>query len=157
MADNHVTDLTHGAISRHLIHFAIPLMLGNLFQLSYNTVDTIVIGRFAGSASLAAVGTCDQVMNLLILGVSGVCIGASVLMGNYFGAGDRESLLKEMKTTVSMGLLFSVFVLAAGLPLAPVIFRMMHLQQEALEDASIYLRIIFISMPFTCLSGCCGK
>jgi len=151
MPDHYVNDLTHGKISCHLIRFAIPLMLGNLFQLSYNMVDTIVIGRFAGSASLAAVGTCDQVMNLLILGVSGVCIGASVLMGNYFGAGDRESLLEEMKTTVALGLLFSVVVLAAGFPLAPVIFRLMRLQEEALVDASVYLRVIFFSMPFTCL------
>ena len=58
--------MTRGNILRQLIHFSIPLILGNLFQLSYNMVDTIVIGRFAGSTALAAVGTCDQVMNLLI-------------------------------------------------------------------------------------------
>lgn len=74
MKSNHVTDLTHGSVVHHLITFAIPLMLGNIFQLSYNMVDTIVIGRFAGSVSLAAVGTCDQIMNLLILGVSGVAL-----------------------------------------------------------------------------------
>ena len=75
------TDMTRGNILRQLIQFSIPLILGNLFQLSYNMVDTIVIGRFAGSTALAAVGTCDQVMNLLILGVSGICIGASSLPG----------------------------------------------------------------------------
>ncbi len=148
---NHVTDLTHGNIIHHLISFSIPLMLGNLFQLSYNMVDTIVIGRFAGSASLAAVGTCDQIMTLLILGVSGVCVGASVLMGHFFGAGDREQLLEEMKTTVSMGLLFSLLVLAAGIPLTGVFFRLMQVQPEALADATVYLRVIFIGMPFTCL------
>jgi len=99
------TDMTRGNILRQLIQFSIPLILGNLFQLSYNMVDTIVIGRFAGSTALAAVGTCDQVMNLLILGVSGICIGASVLMGNFFGAGDHEKLLEEMKTMVVIGLL----------------------------------------------------
>ena len=149
--NNHVTDLTHGNIIHHLISFSIPLMLGNLFQLSYNMVDTIVIGRFAGSVSLAAVGTCDQIMTLLILGVSGVCVGASVLMGHFFGAGDREQLLEEMKTTVSMGLIFSLLVLAAGIPLSGVFFRLMHVQPEALTDATVYLRVIFIGMPFTCL------
>lgn len=149
--NNHVTDLTHGNIIHHLISFSIPLMLGNLFQLSYNMVDTIVIGRFAGNASLAAVGTCDQIMTLLILGVSGVCVGASVLMGHFFGAGDREQLLEEMKTTVSMGLIFSLLVLAAGIPLSGVFFRLMQVQPEALTDATVYLRVIFIGMPFTCL------
>lgn len=149
--NNHVTDLTHGNIIHHLISFSIPLMLGDLFQLSYNMVDTVVIGRFAGNASLAAVGTCDQIMTLLILGVSGVCVGASVLMGHFFGAGDRDQLLAEMKTTVSLGLIFSFLVLAAGIPLSGVFFRLMHLQPEALADATIYLRVIFIGMPFTCL------
>ena len=151
MAQNHVTDMTRGKIWGQLIRFAFPLMLGNLFQLSYNMVDTIVIGRFAGSASLAAVGTCDQIMHLLILGVSGVCIGASVLMGNFFGAGDEERLLEEMKTTVSLGLIFALTVMLAGVPLTPALFRMMHVQPEALADANTYLRIIFLGMPFTCL------
>jgi len=149
--NNYVTDLTHGNIIHHLISFSIPLMLGNLFQLSYNMVDTIVIGRFAGSVSLAAVGTCDQIMTLLILGVSGVCVGASVLMGHFFGAGDRDQLLEEMKTTVSMGLVFSFLVLAAGIPLSGAFFRLMHVQPEALADATVYLRVVFIGMPFTCL------
>ena len=151
MKTNHVTDLTQGGVSRHLLSFSVPLMLGNLFQLSYNMVDTIVIGRFAGSASLAAVGTCDQIMNLLILGVSGVCLGASVLMGNFFGAGDQEKLLEELKTTVSIGLLFALLVLALGIPATGTLFRLMNVQPEALADAGVYLRIIFLSMPFTCL------
>lgn len=151
MKSNHVENLTDGSIHRHLIRFAIPLMLGNLFQLSYNMVDTVVIGRFAGSVSLAAVGTCDQIMNLLILGVSGVCLGASVLMGNFFGAGAREKLLDELKTVVSIGLLFSGLVLALGLPCSGLIFRLMRVQPEAMADASRYLRIIFVGMPFTCL------
>lgn len=149
--DDSDDDLDDGSIHRHLIRFAIPLMLGNLFQLSYNMVDTVVIGRFAGSVSLAAVGTCDQIMNLLILGVSGVCLGASVLMGNFFGAGAREKLLDELKTVVSIGLLFSGLVLALGLPCSGLIFRLMRVQPEAMADASRYLRIIFVGMPFTCL------
>ena len=151
MKPNHVTDLTQGSILRHLVSFSLPLMLGNLFQLSYNMVDTIVIGRFAGKVSLAAVGTCDQIMNLLILGVSGICVGASVLMGNFFGAKDREQLLEELKTTVSLGLLFALVVLGLGFPLTGVFFRLMHVQPEALSEATLYLRIIFLGMPFTCL------
>ena len=143
--------MTRGNILRQLIQFSIPLILGNLFQLSYNMVDTIVIGRFAGSTALAAVGTCDQVMNLLILGVSGICIGASVLMGNFYGAGDHEKLLEEMKTMVVIGLLFALIVMAAGIPLTGTIFALMRVRPEMMEEATLYLRVIFAGMPFTCL------
>ncbi len=143
--------MTRGDILRHLIRFSLPLVLGNLFQLSYNTVDTVVIGRFAGSTALAAVGTCDQVMNLLILGVSGICIGASVLMGNFYGAGDRKSLLEEMKTLVLIGLVFALAVMAAGIPLTGTILALMRVRPEMMDDAALYLRVIFAGMPFTCL------
>ncbi len=145
------TDMTKGNILRQLIFFSVPLILGNLFQLSYNMVDTIVIGRFAGSTALAAVGTCDQVMNLMILGVSGICIGASVLMGNFFGAGNREKLLEEMKTLVMIGLLFALAVMAVGIPLTGVIFTLMRVRPEMMDEATLYLRVIFAGMPFTCL------
>ena len=144
-------DMTEGSILRHLIRFSIPLMLGNLFQLSYNMVDTIVIGRFAGSTALAAVGTCDQIMNLLILGVSGVFIGASVLMGNFFGARDEARLRSELVTTVLMGLLFALAVMGIGIPLTGVIFRLMRVKPEMMAEATLYLRVIFAGMPFTCL------
>ena len=90
-------------------------------------------------------------MNLLILGVSGICVGASVLMGNFYGAKDREQLLDELKTTVSLGLIFAFVVLGLGFPLSGLFFRLMRVQPEALADASLYLRIIFLGMPFTCL------
>jgi len=72
-------------------------------------------------------------------------------MGNFFGAGAREKLLDELKTVVSIGLLFSGLVLALGLPCSGLIFRLMRVQPEAMADASRYLRIIFVGMPFTCL------
>ncbi len=145
------TDMTKGNILRHLIRFSVPLILGNLFQLSYNMVDTIVIGRFAGSTALAAVGTCDQVMNLLILGVSGLCIGASVLMGIFYGAGKTEKMLEEMKTMLLIGLLFALTVMAAGIPLTGTIFTLMRVRPEMMDEATVYLRVIFAGMPFMCL------
>ena len=145
------TDMTRGSITRQLIGFSVPLILGNLFQLSYNMVDTIVVGRFAGSAALAAVGTCDQVMNLLILEVSGICVGASVLMGQFFGANDREKLLDEMRTMTVIGLIFALAVMALGIPLTGTIFSLMRVQKEMLGEATLYLRVIFAGMPFTCL------
>ena len=143
--------MTKGNILSQLIHFSVPLILGNLFQLSYNMVDTIVIGRFAGSTALAAVGTCDQVMNLLILGVSGLCIGASVLMGNFYGAGKKDKMKEEMNTMLLIGLLFALAVMAAGIPLTGTIFRLMRVRPEMIDEATVYLRVIFAGMPFMCL------
>ena len=145
------TDMTKGSISRQLIGFSVPLVLGNLFQLSYNMVDTIVVGRFAGSAALAAVGTCDQVMNLLILGVTGMCIGASVMMGQFYGAGKRDRLLDEMRTLTVIGLAFAAAVMCTGIPLTGLVFSLMRVQPEMLPEATKYLRLIFVGMPFTCL------
>ena len=84
-----IRDMTRGNVTRHLVSFSVPIILGNLFQLAYNAVDSIVVGRFAGTGALAAVGTANPVMNIIILGVSGLCIGASVLMSEYFGANLR--------------------------------------------------------------------
>ncbi len=151
MKKDHTQDMTEGSAVGHLIRFSVPLVLGNLFQLSYNMVDTMVVGRFAGSAGLAAVGTCDQIMNLLILGVSGVCIGASVLMGNFFGAKDHKRLLAEMRTTVTLGLLFAAVIMAAGIPLTGTFLGLMQVQPEAWQAGETYLRIIFLGMPFMCL------
>ena len=75
--------MTEGSIPRHIISYSIPLILGNLFQLTYNAVDSIIVGRFIGKDALAAVGTASPVMNIIILGISGICIGASVIMSEF--------------------------------------------------------------------------
>ena len=78
-------DLTQGRIMPMLIKFTIPLILGNIFQLTYNAVDSIIVGRFVGKEALAAVGICNPITTLIILFLNGLCMGASILMGNYFG------------------------------------------------------------------------
>ena len=72
--------------------YSIPLILGNMFQLTYNAVDSIIAGRFIGKEALAAEGTASPVMNIVILGISGICMGASVLMSEFYGAGQKEKL-----------------------------------------------------------------
>lgn len=85
-------DMTKGGAAGHLLRYAVPLMLGNWFQLAYNAVDSIIAGRFIGKDALAAEGIAGPVMNLVILGITGVCLGAGVLMSEFFGAKDGESL-----------------------------------------------------------------
>lgn len=146
-----IKDMTKGSISKHLITFSIPLILGNLFQLTYNAVDSIIVGRFAGTRALAAVGTSNPVMNIVILGVTGVCIGASVLMSEFFGAGKQKELKKEAATLLLFGVIFSSVIVLLGLLLTPAILRALDVPGEVLPDAILYLRIIFLGMPFTYL------
>lgn len=150
MGTQMVTDLTKGNITKSIIQFTIPLILGNLFQLTYNAVDSIIVGRFAGKDALAAVGTADPVMNLLILGITGLCIGASVLMSNFFGAGQIGRLRREVGTTLVLGSCLAAVVLIFGLIFSNRILILMKVPEEILNQAVKYLRIIFIGMPFTC-------
>ena len=144
-------DMTKGKLLPELTAFTLPLILGNFFQLMYNMVDTIVIGRFAGSHALAAVGTSDPIMTILIWGVSGVCVGASVLMSNFFGARDYDRLKAELGTTIVMGLLAALLALLAGMISCDPLLRLLNVPEDVFTDAGIYLRIIYLGMPFTCL------
>lgn len=141
--------MTRGSIVRHLLAYALPLILGNFFQLTYNAVDSIIIGKFAGEGALAAVSASNPVMTIVILGVSGISIGASVLMSRFFGAGDEASLRREVATTILFGGALSLAVFALGMPLAVPILRLMSVPQEILPMAGTYLRIIFVGFLFT--------
>lgn len=142
-------DMTKGNIPSQLIGFSIPLVLGNLFQLTYNAVDSIVVGKFAGERALAAVGTGNPVMNIVILGITGICIGASVLMSEFYGAGKHDRLKKEVSTILLFGTYFSLAIAVLGVVFSRGILRLLQVPEEILGDAVIYLRVIFLGMPFT--------
>ena len=114
-------DMTQGSITRQLISYSVPLILGNLFQLTYNAVDSIIAGRFIGKEALAAEGMASPVMNLVILGISGICMGAGVLMSEFFGAKHLEKLKREMSTAVLFGLYFSLAVTGMGIIFTPAL------------------------------------
>ena len=103
-------DLTTGNITPQLIRFTTPLVLGNIFQLMYNAIDSIIVGRFVGSHALAAVGICNPISTLFILFLNGLCMGASILMGNMFGAKEYDKLHKQISTTMISGIIFSGFI-----------------------------------------------
>lgn len=141
--------MTEGSIARHLLAYAIPMILGNFFQLTYNAVDAIVIGKFAGEGALAAVSAANPVMTIVVLGVSGISIGASVLMSRFYGAGDLDALRREVATTLIFGAVASAVVFALGLPASGLILRSMNVPGEILPMAVTYLRIIFVGFLFT--------
>lgn len=141
--------MTQGSIVRHLLCYAVPLILGNFFQLTYNAVDSIIIGKFAGENALAAVSASNPVMTIVILGVSGISIGASVLMSRFYGAGDEEKLQREVATTILFGAAASFAVFVIGFALSSGILRMMNVPEDILPLADTYLKIIFVGFLFT--------
>ena len=84
-------DMTQGRIVPILVKFTIPLVLGNLLQLTYNAVDSIIVGRYVGKEALAAVGTSNPLLTLIILSVQGICLGAGILVGTLYGAKDYKN------------------------------------------------------------------
>ena len=142
-------NMTQGNVSRHLIGYTVPLVLGNLFQLMYNVVDSVIAGRFIGKEALAAAGTANPLMSIVILSISGICVGSGVLMSEFFGAGDREKLKEEMATSVLFGLYFSLAVAALGFMATEGLLRLIRVPEELLPMVSAYLRIIFLGTPFT--------
>ena len=142
-------DMTKGNIWREIISYTIPLVLGNIFQLMYNAVDSMIAGRFIGPEALAAAGMAGPVMNILILGISGICIGAGVLMSSFFGSHDEEKLRKELSTLLVSGTLFSLAVTVLGFIFASPLLRVLNVPDKVHDMTLVYLRIIFIGAPFT--------
>lgn len=143
------SDMTKGNTIRHLIGYALPLILGNLFQLTYNAVDSIIAGRFIGKEALAAAGMASPVMNIIILGISGICMGGGVLMSTFFGADDKKSLKEEMATMLVFGFCFSLVVVFLGLLFTKQLLVAMNVPDEVFDITKTYLRIIFLGAPFT--------
>ena len=142
-------NMTKGNIPHHLVRYSVPLILGNVFQLTYNVVDSVIAGRFIGKEALAAEGTANPVMNIVILGISGICMGAAVLMSEFFGAGEHEKLKRQMATTVVFGCWFSLAIALCGLFFARPLLYALRVPEELLAMATTYLRIIFLGAPFT--------
>ena len=123
-------DMTVGQPRQHLWRHALPLLLGNWMQLSYNAVDSIIAGRFIGKEALAAEGIAAPVMNLVILAISGVCIGAGILMSEAFGAKDRDKLCRVLANTVLSGLVVCCIIAGLGMALTPQILHRLEVPQQ---------------------------
>ena len=142
-------DMTAGGITLPLITFTIPLVLGNLFQLTYNAADSVIVGQYVGEEALAAVGTSAPLMNVALLFISGLCMGASILMSAQYGAKDYELLSRQISTTFLAGCGFSVLLSVVAMLLARPLLMLIQVPDEVIGEASTYLRIIFAGMVFT--------
>lgn len=149
--ENMTKDLTTGKIMPILVNFTVPLVLGNLFQLTYNAVDSIIVGHFVGKEALAAVGICNPVSTLMILFLNGLCMGASILMGIQYGAKDYETLHRQISTTLLSGAFFSFFLTLVCVIFAVPILLLLQVDPSIMSMTVQYLRIIFLGLMFTFL------
>ena len=138
--------MTQGRIGLPLLAFTIPLVLGNLFQLAYNAVDSVIVGKLVGESALAAVGTSTPIMNIAILLISGMCMGAGILMSSYYGAGDYDTLSGQISTTFLGGCMFSLVFSLVMLFLAEPVLCLIQVPGEVVPEAAAYLRVIFLGL-----------
>lgn len=143
------TIMTEGSIWKKILFFSIPLILGNLFQQLYNTVDSVIVGNFIGSNALAAVSCGGSVINLLIGFCVGASAGAGVVIAQFYGAQKEEEVSKAVHTTLAIAIVAGIIVTVAGILLIPTMLRVMGTPAEVYEDAVIYLQVYFGGMLFS--------
>ena len=134
-------DMTSGPIVRQLVAFALPLMLGNVFQMLYNTVDSIIVGNFVSKQALAAIGSTTMIVNMLVFFFNGFSTGAVVTIGQFYGAQKMEKLHKAVETTIAATFLLSLLFTIGGVLSVKPLLRMMSTPEDVFEDATVYLRI----------------
>ena len=139
-------DMTEGSIVRQMILFALPLMVGNIFQMLYNTVDSVVVGQYVGKEALAAVNSTTMIINMLVFFFNGFSVGAGVLIARHFGARDYEKLHGAIETTMAMTFLFCVVFTAVGIIGVKPMLKVMTTPDDVLEDATTYLTIYFVGI-----------
>lgn len=137
------TNMTEGSIVKHLITFAVPLLIGNLFQQLYNTVDIIVVGNFVGKEALAAVGSVSSIINTLIGFFLGLATGGSVVISQYFGARDDKGVHEAVHTTMVMTFILCAAFTLIGVAMVPYMLRAMFTPADVFDGAAEYLRIYF--------------
>ena len=136
-------DLTKGNILKQLIIFSIPLLIGNLFQQLYNTVDSVIVGNFVGKNALAAVGASGPIINMLVGFFMGLATGASVVISQYFGAKDYRRLHDAVHTSMAMTIVIGIALTIIGSLLSPLMVEWMGTPLEVSDSATLYLQIYF--------------
>lgn len=136
-------DMTQGAIVPHLLRFAFPLLLGNLFQQFYNTVDSWVVGNYVSKEAFAAVGSVGPITNVLIGCFMGLASGAGVVISQYYGARQHEKVSQTVHTSIVMTLVMGVVLSILGVIVSPLLLQFMKTPESVMPEATAYLRIYF--------------
>ena len=147
----HEIDMVHGPLLGKLLLFAIPLMISSIMQLLFNAADIVVVGRFAGDESLAAVGSTSSLINLLTNLFIGLSVGANVVVAHYFGSEEKDKISKTIHTSIVISVICGVVMTIFGASMAGILLRLMSSPEDVIGLATIYLRIYFLGMPATML------
>ena len=143
-----ISTMTEGTIWRQILLFSIPLILGNLLQQMYNTVDSIIVGNFVGSNALAAVGSSTSLICLLIAFSMGASAGAGVIVSQFYGAGDENGVQRSAHTALMLALILGIVLTIAGIVFSPAILRWMRTPEEVMNQSVLYLRIYSYGLVF---------
>lgn len=135
--------ITEGVIWKQLLNFFFPILLGAFFQQMYNTVDTIIVGRFVGTQALAAVGSTSSLVNLINGFFIGLSTGASVVVSQFYGAGDRSGVKRSMGTNAALALILGVLAIVVGIFCSPKLLHLIRTPESCIQEAVSYATIYF--------------
>ncbi|MBT9776497.1 MATE family efflux transporter [Clostridium sp. MCC353] len=146
-AGGYEVDMCHGPLLGKIIVFAVPLILSGILQLLFNAADIIVVGRFAGSEALAAVGSTSSLINLLVNVFIGLSIGANVLVARFYGAGKDKEVEETVHTSILLSVISGGILLVVGVLLARPLLTLMGTPDNVIEHSTLYMKIYFVGMP----------
>ena len=147
MAKTHQVDMLNGSLADKMITFALPLAASSILQQMFNAADLAVVGRFASSQAMAAVGSNASVISLILNLFIGLSVGANVLVANLIGKGQKEKINEAVHSIITLGAVSGVIMIALGTIVAPKILTLMGAPAEVMSLATLYLRIYFWAMP----------
>ena len=149
MAKERHNDLTEGTIWKQILFFFFPILIGTFFQQLYNTVDSVVVGQFAGKEALSSVGgSSAQIINLLVGFFTALTGGCSVILSQFFGAKEERALNDALHTSYAMSILGGILLGIIGIVCAPMMLRMMNTPAELISDSVLYIRVYFFGVVF---------
>ena len=141
-------DLTIGKESKLIFNFAVPMLLGNVFQMAYSIIDSIIVGKFIGKEALAAVGASFPIIFTLIALVIGIGSGASTIISQYYGAKDMKNVKKSIDTIYIVLFFASIIITIFGIIFSKNLFELLQLPAELIPQASSFLNIYLCGMIF---------
>ena len=140
--------MCNGTIMDKLVSFSLPLMLSGILQLMFNAVDVIVVGRFAGSQALAAVGSTTALINMFVNLFMGISLGTNVLAARFFAAGKDRQMSETVHTSIAFAAISGIVMVFVGIFFSKFALELMATPADVIEQSTLYMRIYFLGMPF---------
>lgn len=147
----HSVDMINGPIFTKMVIYALPIVMSAILQLLYNAADVAVVGRFAGTEALAAVGSTSSLINLFVNLFVGISIGVRVVVSQYYGAGNKEGIREAVHTAIPLAAISGVCLAALGFFVSEFILTLMGSPENVIDLSALYLKIYFLGMPATLL------